>query len=404
MNAVVLIIKGLFSKINLNYSLYKPAIHISVFPMNCKWISISIILSLLIFNYAGCKKDNSAESTQMLKFGAAVGPAYLNETDYSSTLKSYFNCVVSENHMKWDLIQPSEGTFTYTDSDQIVNFASAHGMAVRGHVLLWHMQIPAWVTAKSYSALELVLKTHIDSLVGRYKGKIFAWDVANEIITAQEGDTGSGTPGLRHNDKPLLGGDYSIWCDNSSDDTLIKKAFEFAHAADPDAQLFLNDNNNYGSNPAGSGLTDVQMKYWNQLQADLLYTYIQNWKNSGVPIHGVGMQLHLDTEYPPDFTMIENDIIRYGALGLEVHFTEVDIRIKTPVNAVKLTNQAVLYNKLALLAVKYPNIVTAFLTWGVSDKYSWIPGYFTGYDAGLLFDSSYQPKESYNVISSTLGL
>ncbi len=355
--------------------------------------SASIFLLCICF-FPRCG-SNDSDDLNSIMLGAAVGSPYLAERSYSDTLKQYFNCVVPENHMKWEEIQPTEGSFAFTNSDVIVNFASDNKMAVRGHTLLWHMQTPAWVTAKTYLQLEAVLQNHINTVVSHYKGKVFAWDVVNEIIK-------SSSYGLRNSNgaQYTVSGDYSIWSQSETDDYLIKKAFEFAHTADPDALLFVNDNNNYGG-----GLPFANHVYWNQIQADLLYNYVAQWVSAGVPVHGMGMQLHLDESYPPVFTMIENDIIRYGALGLKVHFTEVDVRIAIPVTPEKLQHQAEMYNELAKLAAKYPNIVTAFVTWGVSDKYSWIP-FFSSYtyDSALLFDENYIGKPAYRVIKETLGL
>ena len=347
-----------------------------------------------IFFSSGCFKDSKDDHGTSIRFGAAVGPGYLDESDYSGALKKYFNCVVAENHMKWVLIAPDEGSFAFADADKIVNFAAVNGMAVRGHTLLWHKQLPDWVKGKIYDDLDDVLQIHINAVMGRYKGKIYAWDVVNEIIM-------SSAPGLRNNDLLTTNGDYSVWSETSTDDSLIRKAFEFAHAADPDAKLFVNDENSYGGGPPYPNNV-----MWNEMQSDLLYSYVSAWVNDGVPVHGVGMQLHLDEGNPPVYSMIENDIIRYGALGLEVHFTEIDVRIKEPVTSEKLQNQAVIYNKIAQLAMKYPSIVTSFVTWGVSDKYSWIDKseYFDDYSSALLLDAGYSPKPAYNLIKGTLGL
>jgi GH35 family endo-1,4-beta-xylanase len=357
-------------------------------------IIFSTAAALCIFFSLGCFEDSKDDSGTSIRFGAAVGPDYLDESDYSGALKKYFNCVVAENHMKWILIAPNSGSFEFAEADKIVSFAVANGMAVRGHTLLWHRQLPAWVEGKNYSELEVVLENHVNAVVGRYKGKIYAWDVVNEIIM-------SSSSGLRNRTLAVGHGDYSVWSQGSIDDALIRKAFIFAHAADPDAKLFVNDENSYGGGP----YYDDHV-WWNQQQSNLLYSYVSAWVSAGVPVHGVGMQLHLDEENPPVYSMIENDIIRYGALGLEVHFTEIDVRIKDPVTAEKLQNQAVIYNKIAQLAMKYPSIVTSFVTWGVGDEYSWIgqPGYFEGYGSALLFDAGYSPKPAYNLIKGTLGL
>lgn len=374
--------------------LSSPAVNLNRLKLYSRLFILSSFLLYFLFSSTGCKNGGKPESP--LKFGAAVDADYLDEQKYSDTLKAEFDCVVPENHMKWIEIQPAEGVYSFAEADQVVSFAISNDMSIRGHTLLWHIQIPVWLETKTYVELDGYLEAHINAVAGRYKGKVYAWDVANEIITSGESFTGSDVPGLRNNDKSH--GDKSIWADDSDDDSLIIKAFLYAHAADPEAKLFVNDNNSYGSDP------DPLMVYWNGLQADVLYNYVKKWKDAGVPVHGVGMQLHLAEDTPPDFTMIENDIIRYGRLGLEVHFTEIDIRIENPPTAEKLQHQAELYNRLAKLAEKYPGIVTAFITWGVSDKYSWIPSYYGSYGSALLFDELYNPKPSYDLISGTLGL
>lgn len=363
------------------------------------FIRIIVLLSItLSFFLTACSQDKDKDKENgsgiqpvHVVFGTAVDPDYFSEAGYSDTLKNYFNCIVAENHMKWEIVQPEEGSFDFTEADQIVNFAITNGKKLRGHALLWHYQLPAWITSKNFNELDALLQNHITAVAGRYKGKIFAWDVANEIIMSSES-------GLRNRNATVNpSGDYSIWSENSTDDSLIRKAFIYAHAAVPEAKLFINDNNNYdGGETVYTG--------WNKIQADLLYNYVKSWKENNIPVHGVGMQLHIDAEYPPDYMMIENDIIRYGALGLEVHFTEIDVRIKNPADADKIGKQLTVYQKLAELMVKYPQIITAFVTWGVTDKYSWIPSYYSDYGSALLFDDNYNPKEAYSSVESILGL
>ncbi len=361
--------------------------------MRCTLLSTTLLLTLLTLLLTGCS-DNSQqgieENPTPPSFGSAVDPALLTNAGYSETLRKYYNCLVAENHMKWAIVQPAEGNFSFTEADKIVNFARTYGMKMRGHALLWHLQVPDWVTAKPAADLDTVLKTHIDTVVGRYKGEIFAWDVANEIIMCAD-------TGLRNRTLSASDPDYSPWSLNASDDSMIRKAFIYAHAADPEARLFLNDNNNYDGG-------ELVYPGWNKLQSDLLYSFIRKWKEDGIPIHGVGMQLHLVEGYPPDYSLIEADIIRYGNLGLEIHFTEVDVRIKEPVTPQKLQNQAAIYRELARLAAKHPRTVRAFITWGLTDKHSWIPLFFTGFGHALPFDENYDPKECYQAIKETIAV
>ncbi|MBN1696640.1 MAG: endo-1,4-beta-xylanase [Spirochaetales bacterium] len=310
-----------------------------------------------------------------LYIGAAVNPLLFDETGYTNSLRLGFNAMVAENVMKMTTLQPLEGTFNFVPADAVIDYAVKNAMEVRGHTLLWHNQVPSWVSVKSYSQLEDVLQHHIDTVTARYRGKIGWWDVANEVIR----DDGSG---LRNNDDGS-----SIWADSPADDSLIKQAFLLAHASDPDALLYINDYNN-----EAKGST----------KADALYDLIEAWVNiDSIPIHGVGFQLHLMEKYTPDYTAIRSNIDRYIALGLEVQFTEIDVRIEEPVTPAKLDHQAEIYASVMRIALDYPE-VTAFMTWGVTDKYSWIPSFFEGYDEGLLFDRSYGPKPAYEALIEIL--
>lgn len=321
---------------------------------------------------AEAKSLRAYATARGIYIGAAVNPDHFNETNYNTTLKEEFNMMVAENAMKMGPIHPSENTYSWNGGDAIISLAETNNMEVRGHALLWHNQVPDWMKAKNYSELETVLQSHIDTVVTHYKGKIHSWDVVNEIIK----DDGTG---LRNNNETPDSSGYSIWADTPTDDSLIIEAFNRAHTVDPDALLIIND---YSNETMG------------QTKADALYNLIDGWVGEGVPIDGVGFQLHLLEEYNPDYTNIRANIDRYVALGLEVHFTEIDVRISGTVTQTKLDHQALIYANLMQIALDYPE-VTCFVTWGVSDKYSWIPDFFEGYDKALLFDENYFPKPAY---------
>ena len=311
--------------------------------------------------------------------GAAVNPDHFSENGYNTTLKNEFNMLVAENVMKMNALQPVEGNFNFIDGDEIIDFAELNDMEVRGHTLLWHNQVPDWIKQKNYSELGGVLQSHIDNVATHYNGKIHSWDVVNEVIK----DDGTG---LRNNDEDPEGYYYSIWADSPTDDSLIKQAFYWAAAADPDALLFIND---YSNETMG------------QTKADALYSLIAGWVGEEVPIDGVGFQLHVVESYTPDYTNIRANIDRYISLGLEIQFTEIDVRIEEPVTQAKLENQASIYANLMQIVYDYPG-VTCFVTWGVSDKYSWIPTFFPGYNAALIFNEDYIPKPAYYTLFDVL--
>jgi endo-1,4-beta-xylanase len=336
------------------------------------------ILILSLFFFTACPKPDLDSQVSLgvlgtankLSIGAAVNPSLFSETAYDETLKREFTMMAAENVMKMDTLRPSEDSFNYGPGDAIITYAEENDMKVRGHCLLWHNQVPAWVQAKNYSDLLGVLRNHIDNVMAHYKGKIHSWDVVNEVIK----DDGS----LRNNDDGS-----SIWADSPNDDYLIKEAFYRAHAVDPDALLIIND---YSNETMGSP------------KADALYNLIRGWVNDDdVPIDGVGFQLHLMEEYTPNYNGIRNNIQRYINLGLEVQFTEIDVRVYEPVTQAKLNKQADIYANIMQIALDYPE-ATAFITWGVTDKYSWIPTIFEGYDAALLFDDVYEPKPAYEAL------
>lgn len=347
---------------------------------------INMLLSM--FMIASCDSSGGNTTTKTLrdladnkniKVGAAVNDYYLSyETAYSNTVAAEFNTLVPENVMKWDTLEPAQNVFNYSKADTIVQFAANNNMYIRGHTLLWHAQLPGWVksaASTNRNNLQSILENHIQNVLTKYKGKIYAWDVVNEVVK----DDGSGL-------RCTTDATPSIWAKNSTDDSLIIAAFNKAHAVDPDAKLFINDYSN---------------EQYGNAKANKLYQLVAAWVSAGVPIHGVGFQLHLLEESPPDMQKVRQNIERYQLLGLEVHFTEVDVRIKTPVTQTKLDHQAEIYAALMQMVLDHYSVNT-FITWGVTDKYSWIPNYFAGYDSSLMFDSQYQPKPAYDSVINLL--
>jgi endo-1,4-beta-xylanase len=314
--------------------------------------------------------------------GAEVNHGNLADAVLSSTLKTEFNCLVAGNDMKFSYLEPVENTFTYANADQLTTFAASNNMRVRGHVLIWHSnyQIPQWVKDKDFGDLQAVVENHVENVMAHYQNKIYAWDVANEIVL----DDGSG---LRN--RTLTGGNYSVWASNATDDSLFKAAFYKAAAvrtlySDP-VKLYLCD---YNNEQAG------------QAKADKFYNIVAGWVGAGVPIDGVAFQLHAMEKYTPNYTKIRENIDRFQVLGLDVQFTEVDVRIEDPVTQAKLDNQALIYGEL--MKILREKNLDSYIIWGVSDKYSWIPAAFPGYGTALLFDESFAPKPAYYALRAAL--
>jgi endo-1,4-beta-xylanase len=306
--------------------------------------------------------------------GAAVAyPPLMAGQAYRETLAREFNTLVAENVMKWESIHPDVEKFNFEAADALVKFAETNQMQVRGHTLVWHQQLGGWLTAKEYTREELlaVLKTHIQTVVSHYKGKIFAWDVVNEAVN----DNGTMRESLWYK---VIGADY------------IEQAFRFAHEADPDALLFYND---YSAETLGT-------------KSDAVYNMVKALKAKGVPIDGVGLQMHIGiaVNERPNPQKLKANIERLAALGLQVHITEMDVKIQNGAGTREenLARQGEVYAEVLGVCLQEP-ACTALLAWGFTDRYTWIPGFTHRPDEPLLFDKDYQPKPAYRTLLQTLA-
>ncbi|MFJ8822815.1 endo-1,4-beta-xylanase [Streptomyces sp. NPDC102467] len=300
-------------------------------------------------------------------FGSAVDNPELVDTDYADLLGREFGATTPGNGMKWYATEPQRGVFDFTAGDEIVDYARAHHLKVRGHTLLWHSQLPSWLTSGTWTADELraILKNHITTVVKHYKGKVFAWDVANEIMN----EDGTYRENIFYT---TLGPGY------------IADALRWAHAADPKVKLYLND---YNVDGLGA-------------KSDAYYALIKQLKADRVPIDGFGLQGHLALQYGfPNG--VQDNLRRFAGLGLDVAFTELDIRMILPADATKLAEQADWYGRItdACLAVRRCVGITL---WGYSDRHSWIPGVFPSEGAALPWDEDLRRKPAYDAIRTAL--
>ncbi|HYD42200.1 MAG TPA: endo-1,4-beta-xylanase [Anaeromyxobacter sp.] len=303
-----------------------------------------------------------------LLLGAAVMPGQLEDRAFAETLVRNFSSLTPENSMKWDTIHPAPDRYSFDDADRIVAFARAHGMAVRGHTLAWHSQNPGWLQGSDALASDPagVLRDHITTVVGHFRGQIRDWDVVNEPLD----ENGA----LRKNVWLLaLGPGY------------IEQAFRWAHAADPQAKLFLNE---YGNEALGP-------------KSDAFHALVKDLLAKGVPLHGVGLQFHLDGKYNPDFGAVAQNLARLRALGVEVQITELDVRLKGEPTHDALAQQAQIYAELVRAALAYR--LSAVVTWGLTDRYSWVPSFFRGHGSALLFDDDYRPKPAALAVREVLA-
>lgn len=328
--------------------------------------SLLLILALFLSACSALRKPPTTlrgwADQRKLAVGAAVAiPALDTDEDYREVLAREFNAVVAENAMKWDATEPQQGSFTFADGDKLVDFAAQNKMRVRGHTLVWHQQLPDWVSKGDWTkeTLSEVLRQHVTNVVSHYKGKVYAWDVVNEAI----GDNGDIRGSVWSN---VIGPEY------------IEIAFRAAREADPDALLFYND---YGAEMISP-------------KADAVYNLVKDLKERGVPIDGVGMQMHTTLEDYVDPLSLQMNIKRLAELGLVVHITEMDVRIPEKFTPEEAEAQAKIYGDV-LRGCLAEEACQAILVWGVDDNHSWIPQQYPGMGAGLIFDTAYQPKAPY---------
>ncbi|HWQ84965.1 MAG TPA: endo-1,4-beta-xylanase [Anaerolineales bacterium] len=305
-----------------------------------------------------------------LLVGAAIDPSYLTNSQYTALFEAEFNGLVAENVMKWGRLEQQRGVYDFSKADALMDYAAQQQLAVRGHVLVWDLQLPEWLTQSNLSRDEYkaILKDHITTVVGRYAGRIVAWDVVNEPLDEQGQ--------IRQNFWfQAIGPEY------------IPLAFQWAHAADPAAQLFINESYAEGMSEKSQGV----------------FALVSGMLEKGVPIDGVGMQMHLRLDYPPVGEEVAQNMQRLAALGLKVHITELDVRLQDIPGSLeeKLAAQALVAGEMARTCLAAPNC-EAFFTWGLTDHYSWIPGTTGKDDQPLLFAENWEPKLAYWAVHAAL--
>src|SRR5690554_2492844 len=308
--------------------------------------------------------------------GTAVQPAQLTG-EYAELLVKHFNSITAEDAMSPASVHPEEGQFNFSAADKIVKFDEENGLQVRGHALVLPEQTPNWFFEEvSRTKLLRRLKRHIEAVVGRYKGQVYAWDVVNGVIDPANRENN----GLRENKwYQLLGEDY------------IEKAFEYAHRADPDARLFISD----------YGLNDSRKR-------DYMYNLVKRLREKGVPVDGIGMQLHIDI-YKPDSRDIETAIRKFSFLGVDLEITELDMSVykdsSDSYNTVPLQvllRQGHRYQELFDIFKNYSDMIGNVSLWGMADDLSALSRQRN--DWPLLFDESLNAKFAYMGIMDPEGL
>lgn len=307
--------------------------------------------------------------------GTCVSRRELTDSAFTPILAEQASTVVCENEMKWGLIHPQPGVFDFSGGDALMQFAEAHGQKLRGHNLCWHEQLPSWFGSTATPAnTEELLRLHIATVAGHYKGRVQSWDVVNEAIQVKDKQPG----GYRD----------SIWYRNLGP-RFIEVAFRAAADADPHAILTYND---YDIEQTGD-------EY--QAKRDAVVAMLRSLRDKDVPVQAIGLQSHLTARTEPErWDQLHRFIQQIEELGLQVFVTELDVNDQALPTDVAARDAAVarLYAEYLTNVLQHKS-VRAVLTWGLTDRDSWLIHYRPRKDGQsprpLPFDSDLKPKPAY---------
>ena len=327
--------------------------------------------------------------------GTAVMASQLTQPTVADFIASQFDCITPENELKPEATEPEPGQFNFENGDKLLAFTQAHGMKLIGHNLCWHNQTPSWMFTGPdgkplpREAALANLKRHIDGVAGHYKGKVLGWDVVNEALSDSPGEYLRSSPA-----KKAIGDDY------------IVQAFKFAHAADPNAELYYNDYSN--ENPEKRA---AQIRL------------IRELKSAGCRLDAVGIQGHFMIKYPGTPDVVEQAIKAFAAEGVKVCITELDLdmlpRKTTGANVTDVENggadvnpyphqlpadlanqQADFYARLFGVIERHKDVVEHVTFWGIHDGTSWLNTWPVRGRSNhpLLFDRQLQPKPAFTAV------
>ena len=363
--------------------------------------SLVLVNVLATFCFAPAYPQPALKDAFQGKFmvGAALGGFRIMGFDTTAAVlvEQHFNTVTPENSMKWERIHPEPGKYRFKVADRMVEQGEKNGMHLLAHTLVWHKQTPEWVFLDQHGNLTtrdtllMRMRDHIQTIMGRYRGKIDTWDVVNEAIN----DDGTLRESLWYK---IIGEDY------------IEKAFRYAMEADPDAQLIYND-----------------FSLANRAKRAGTIKLIKHLQQKGIRVDGVGMQAHYDLE-DPALKEVEKSIIAFSQLGVQVMITELDVSVLPPpdnqpgaevtgrfeyrpeldpyINGLPDSVQHLLaerYAGLFSIFVKHSDKISRVTFWGVDDGASWknndpVRGRT---DYALLFDRNFQPKPAFHSVIQT---
>jgi endo-1,4-beta-xylanase len=298
-------------------------------------------------------------------FGSDMTANLLSQSTVTQLQAQQFDMVTPGNEMKWDTTEPSNGSFNFGPGDQIVSYAKSNGEQVRCHNLVWQNQLPSWVSSLPSNQVQSAMETHITTEASHFKGECYAWDVVNEPFN----------------------GDGSFVADafyNAMGSGYIADALRTAHAADPNAKLYLNDYNIEGENA----------------KSNAMYSLAQSLLAQGVPLNGIGFESHFILgQIPSD---MEANMQRFANLGLDVAVTELDDRITLPATSANLQQQATDFANVVKDCLGVSRCV-GVTQWAVGDADSWVPGTFSGQGAATMFDQNYNAKPAFTAVQQALA-
>lgn len=312
--------------------------------------------------------------------GAILNSEWFNnniEAQFEEIHKAQFNAVVAENEMKFDATEPNQGQFSYTKGDKMVKYAQDNKMRVRGHALAWHSQVPGWVNShRNKQELLGILKNHIDSVVGHWKGQVAEWDVVNEAIN-DDNNHGWRSSG-------------SVWFETIGAE-FLDSAFVWAHAADPDAELCYND---YA----------IEWGLGQGSKAGFVVDQVKRWKQNNIPITCVGTQTHIEISHettPQNVRALAKALAEHDVV---LNITELDVGFPQgsagSLGASDYAKQGHLYRQFMDVFLEEPNM-GEFMIWGVTDAHSWLDGQ-QGKTQGLIYDKQYKAKPAYDSLIASL--
>ena len=353
-----------------------------ILPQPAHWLQVCalIVLALAAIITASATKPGhlpppslkQLAAAHQLEIGVYLSRQIMKEPAYQTIASRQFNLAVADGQPNWHYedgsLRPGPAGFDFSRLDEVVEFARQQGLKVRAHHLVWGEEkwLPEWLKNGGYSPTQLLglLENHIKSVVGRYKGQVKQWTVVNEVFSRGLGEKG-----------------LSDWWGQRLGTAYLDQAFQWAKQADPEAVLLVNDFNNETKNPV----------------SDAIYDYVAGALRRGVPIDGVGFQMHINGAAPPAKQSVIDNMERFGRLGLKIYVTEFDVNlndIATGSQRQKFDRQKQVYRDMLSACLASEHCVS-FSLLGITDKESWYNDLGIPNAQPLPFDNNYRAKPAF---------